>query len=601
MYIRVNNNSSQIINMDDYLLKKNLRLFMDDIELKDLSDGNNYYTKDEIQDILNGDLDLKNYVTDDKLESLLSNYMTSVTLLYVQTDDNQNPPDKNSIEWSDSIPVVDNEKYLWQLIQIGKPGIFERTNPVCISGPQKGNEDEEEEIAIVNLIDIKPSWCLNNNGDWSLEIYPTEYDEVWMRNELFWDDGNITYTEPVKDQLYEITKDILLRLITVEENITDLKENSVSIEKLQELTNHDDSNLLKNGNFYNRTTDWTLFGTGNNIPRLQNKSEFPHGAAIVFQGELQHAQSLNQFAYPLTNVEGIEYTFSCMVQCDDAYDGYEQPFYGLKVKVNYKGREESINETFTAEIEHIDNTWNRLHVTFTVNRQVEDFLCSFYVSDTTKTIRVSEFQLTQGTLIRPFKPSFKEIFEKLYSDSIDINLSNYALLEDIPIKLSELENDMDFLMEIPDEYITEDELQQALDGLQLETPEVTPTITKVSELENDSAFISYFDIYVKDENGDFILDENGNYIIEKYASYNSVEELQNQIKEINNKNYLTEHQDISHLALKSEVEELRNEIKQLHKIIEELKNNVPEQPEVIIATVDEAIVDNCYTADSEDK
>ena len=523
MYIRVNN-SSQIINMDDYLLKKNLRLFMDDIELKDLSDGNNYYTKDEIQDILNGDLELKNYVTDDKLESLLSDYITSVTLLYVQTDDNQNPPDKNSIEWSDSIPVIDNEKYLWQLVQVGKPGTFERTNPVCISGPQKVNE--EEEIVIVNLIDIKPSWCLNNNGDWSLEIYPTEYDEVWMRNELFWDDGSITYTEPVKDQLYEITKDILSRLINVEENITDLKENSISIEKLQEVIDCDDSNLLKNGDFYNRTNDWSIFGSGGNIPRLQSKPEFPHGAAIVFQGELQHAQSLNQFAYPLTNVEGVEYTFSCMVQCDDAYDGYEQPFYGLKVKVNYQGRDESINETFTAEVEHIDNTWNRLHVTFTVNRQVEDFLCSFYVSDTTKTIRVSEFQLTQGALVRPFKPNFKEILEKVYSDPIDVNLSDYALLEDIPIKLSELENDMGFLMEVPDEYITEDEL--------------------------------------------------------------------------NNKNYLTEHQDISHLALKSEIEELRNEIAQLHKIIEELKNNVPEQPEIIIATVDEATVDNCYTADSED-
>lgn len=56
----------------------------------------------------------------------------------------------------------------------------------------------------------------------------------------------------------------------------------------------------------------------------------------------------------------------------------------------------------------------------------------------------------------------------------------------------------------------------------------------ISQLENDSEYISYFDIYVTDENGDYIVDENGDYIMEKYASVYSVEKLQEQITDLQN-------------------------------------------------------------------
>lgn len=56
----------------------------------------------------------------------------------------------------------------------------------------------------------------------------------------------------------------------------------------------------------------------------------------------------------------------------------------------------------------------------------------------------------------------------------------------------------------------------------------------ISQLKNDSEYISYFDIYIIDENGDYIVDENGDYIMEKYASVHFVEELQNQITDLQN-------------------------------------------------------------------
>ena len=56
----------------------------------------------------------------------------------------------------------------------------------------------------------------------------------------------------------------------------------------------------------------------------------------------------------------------------------------------------------------------------------------------------------------------------------------------------------------------------------------------ISQLENDSEYISYFDLYLQDENGDYIVDENGDYIMEKFASVRSVENLQNQITDLQN-------------------------------------------------------------------
>ena len=87
----------------------------------------------------------------------------------------------------------------------------------------------------------------------------------------------------------------------------------------------------------------------------------------------------------------------------------------------------------------------------------------------------------------------------------------------VPTKLSQLENDMGFLTQ-----------HQDISHLALKSE----ILTKVSQLENDKEYISYFDLYIVDKNGDYIVDENGDYIMEKYASVQSVEKLQEQINEL---------------------------------------------------------------------
>lgn len=426
MYIKVNN-SSQVVNMDDYVLINDLTFHMRKVELSALKDGDNYYTKDEVQELIQGELDVDNFITENNLTDILKGYMTDFTMFYMQTNDSENEPDVNDASWSKSITNWQNNKYMWQLIEINRPGIIVRTAPVCISGPNIPEEDEEQVVSM--LIEVRPQWCLNNDGNWSYEIeIPTEYDEVWIRNELIWDEGSVTYTEGTKDQIYEKVKELNSKLLVVEEDVNtlktdveELKENTVKKEDFNKLLELSESNLLENGDFFEGMDSWLAFGTGNNIPRIQEKKgEYPHGRAVVFQGEPSHVQYIYQPAYPLMNAENVQYTLSCMVQSDEANDGYDQPFYGLMIKVDYEGADQEINEEFTSEIVETDGNWHRLTLTFTATKVVEKFECYFYVRDTNKLIRASEMMLIPGDLAVAFRTNMEEIKSKIPSmDTID--------------------------------------------------------------------------------------------------------------------------------------------------------------------------------------
>ncbi len=119
-------------------------------------------------------------------------------------------------------------------------------------------------------------------------------------------------------------------------------------------------------------------------------------------------------------------------------------------------------------------------------------------------------------------------------------LATKANVSDIPTKTSQLDNDSGYITEIPSDYITENELDnkgyltehQNISHLASKEElnskaNITDIPTKVSQLTNDS-----------------------NFLTEIPSEY--VTEI-----ELNNKGYLTEHQDISHLASK---EELANEL-----------------------------------------
>jgi hypothetical protein len=105
------------------------------------------------------------------------------------------------------------------------------------------------------------------------------------------------------------------------------------------------------------------------------------------------------------------------------------------------------------------------------------------------------------------------------NDALYQPIGDYALNKDIPTKVGDLENDIGYITEVPSEYITETELATSLST----KADKTDIPTKTSQLTNDSGFLTKIP---------------SEYITES---------------ELDSKGYLTEHQDISHLATKSEL------------------------------------------------
>ena len=434
MYIKVNN-SSQVINMDDYVLINDLAFHMRRIELSALKDGDNYYTKDEVQELVKGQLDVDSFVTENNLIDILKSYVTGFTMFYMQTDDAENEPDVNDASWAESITNWQPNKYMWQMVEINKPGLIVRSTPVCISGPA----GEEEEEVINRLIEVRPQWCLNNDGNWNYELMnlPTEFDEVWMRNELIWDDGFTTNTEPVKDQIFEKIKELINRVTTLEEEMPKKMER----EDFDKYVALPESNLLENGDFFDGIDNesWQSYASGINHPRVQyKKGEYPSFRAVVFQGEESEVQQIRQLVTPMINKENMEYTLSCMVQCDANYDGYSDPFYGLMVKIDYADTDADIDAEFRTVITDTTGEWHKLMLTFTIERPVKTIDCYFCVHDTTKIIRVSEMMLMPGNLDIAFRSNMEEIKNKITPEDVIEDLQSQ--IEDLRAMIEDLQN-----------------------------------------------------------------------------------------------------------------------------------------------------------------
>lgn len=459
MYIKASN-TKNVVDMKDYALIELLPVY--------LNDG--YYTKEVVDKFINeivmGEVDLKGYIDEKELTMALNGFIKEIKIQYRQTDDSINDPADNDDLWADDIPEWINEKFVWQRLVIDY-GNGEKyySDPVCISGA-KGDTGEKGR----SLIGITPQWCLNNDGNWNNFIPElTEYDTIWIRHELQWDyPAETNYTPEVQDFVYEKVKELFNRMVaeeenttkvqeeleSIKENITEIEENYATKDELENVINSNRINMFRNGDFYDGQTSWSVYGSGNNIPRLQENKTYPHGKAIVIQGEPTHIQHLSQVIHPIANIIGQEYTISCMVNCDNADDGFDMPLYGLKVEVYYG--KEVVDEIF-AEVENFDNEWCKLSTTFTVEQDYDYFECSFYVRDTSKTIRVVGFMFEEGNLANPFQINVREMQNK------------------IPTRLGQLENDKD--------YVTFNDLEIEIEKLKEEINDLKTIIADLSNNE----------------------------------------------------------------------------------------------------------------------
>lgn len=70
-----------------------------------------------------------------------------------------------------------------------------------------------------------------------------------------------------------------------------------------------------------------------------------------------------------------------------------------------------------------------------------------------------------------------ELTAKDYATKSEIpDISNLASKDEIPTKVSQLENDSNYLTSVPDNYVTDTELQEAISGVQFELPIASDTV-----------------------------------------------------------------------------------------------------------------------------
>ena len=189
----------------------------------------------------------------------------------------------------------------------------------------------------------------------------------------------------------------------------------------------------------------------------------------------------------------------------------------------------------------------------TEHQSLADYATKLYVDDKVKSIKVPDVNLSNYY-------TKLEVDKKIEGLSTpDIDLSEYAKKTELPKKLSELVNDSGYITTYTEtdpvwnseksNYYTKTEINnknyltqhQSLDGY-VKTESLTsyakktdiPTVpTKLSELTNDSGYITTY------TETDPVWDsEKSNYYTKT---------------EINEKNYLTEHQSLADYAKKSEI------------------------------------------------
>lgn len=130
--------------------------------------------------------------------------------------------------------------------------------------------------------------------------------------------------------------------------------------------------------------------------------------------------------------------------------------------------------------------------------------------------------------------------DKISNLSLNINLDSYATKTYVKQLINNSEAKINTSL---NNYATKTYVDQEISKVQNNNGETSEDLLNyVSKLELEEAnYISYYDLYLQDKNGDYIIDEDGNYIVKRYASYNELKLLQEEVN-----------------ALKQEIKNLKN-------------------------------------------
>lgn len=142
-----------------------------------------------------------------------------------------------------------------------------------------------------------------------------------------------------------------------------------------------------------------------------------------------------------------------------------------------------------------------------------------------------------------------ETYQPIGDYALKSDISDLATKDEIPTKVSELENDSNFLTSIPDEYVTDTELQDAISGAQFKLPIASDSVLGGVKIGSGLAITE-----------DGILSATGGGVADSVAWENVVGRPTNLSQFTNDSGFITSDDlpDLSKYALKSELPDLTN-------------------------------------------
>ena len=103
----------------------------------------------------------------------------------------------------------------------------------------------------------------------------------------------------------------------------------------------------------------------------------------------------------------------------------------------------------------------------------------------------------------------EQIFEGINIDINNFDMSDFATKDDVEEAITNVDLS---------NYATIDYVEEAITNVDLNDYALK------SEIE-EAKYVSYYDLYLKDENGDFVVDENGNYVTKDFITRTEVQEM----------------------------------------------------------------------------
>jgi hypothetical protein len=425
---------------------------------------------------------------------------------------------------------------------------------------------------IVETLEERDAHVTNNRAYEGMSVYVLDEKKVYIYNGTEWtEQGGIS-----DEQLEQLTiayQHSQSKHVTIEDLHT--HDNKSVLDNItQEKVASWDNKSEFDGNYNNLTNKPTI----PSIDGLASETYVNTKISDVVNSAPETLNTLNELAKALGNDENFSTTIATQIGTKvDKVNGKslidDTEIERLKNVDNYDDTEifnslssitDGVNDLEKIESSEIEPTNEKVSLWINTSEEISTDIITRINDETVASDTTWSSEKINASIIS--------------SSSNNVDLSAYALKTDIPTKTSELTNDSEFITEIPTEYITETELNNK--GYLTEHQDISHLATKKELFSKDyndltnKPIIPSIDglatkIYVNEEIkkidvtsqlGDYAKKSDIPTVPTNISAFTNDKGYLTSVPgeyvtetELNSKGYLTEHQDLSNYATKSEL------------------------------------------------